>query len=169
MGRENFIYFRPDLTEYITQDFVDRFSVNTDAWLFPDGYFLQNEGTVGSDKGLPDGAYIMIGHVEYTTSDGLKKHKIGQFVGVKLAGINFVGTHELDYYPNSKGVILDPMFALVRVGETWEFKKVGVLTEDFRRRPITEKELDKHILRYDPNTIESKIYRLRLALQRQMV
>jgi len=165
---EQLIYFRPDFTEYITQEFVDKYSVNTDTWVAPRGYYLQNTDGFVSNGGIPDGTYIMIGHVDYASVNKMHHHRIGQFVGVKLEGINFVGTNELAYYPNSKDVELNPMFALVRVGNTNEFKKVGVIIEDLNRRPISDWELQKRALDYEFNSVESRTYRLRLALRRQM-
>jgi len=163
------IYFRPDLTEYITQEFVEKYSVSTEAWLKPQGYYLQNKETVGSDRGIPDGAYVMLGHIDYTSCAGTHKHKIGQFTGVKVEGINFVISHSFNYYPNSKDLDLNPMFAMVRVGVTSEFKKVGIIVEDLKTKPVTEMYLLQQVLHFPPNSVESKVYRLRLALQRQMV
>jgi len=162
------LYFRPDLTEYITQSFVEKYNVNTDTWLSPIGYYVQNTDEFVSNGGIPDGTYIMIGHVDYMSANKMNWHRIGQFVGVKLEGINFVGTHPLTYYPNSKDVDLNPMFALIRVGDTSDFKKAGVIIEDLNSRPVSDWELQKRALDYEFNSVESRTYRLRLALQRHI-
>jgi len=166
MVEENFIYFRPDLTEYITDDFVKKYNIDIDGkWLTPDGYYSEKEGVV--DRVLADGTYILIGHVSYNR--GASCHKIGQFLGIKSTGINWILSHQLDYYPNSKGTKLDPVFALVRVGAPKDFAKVGLVIDQLKKNGCTERELEKKILQLNPSTIESKVYRLRLALQRQLV
>ena len=165
MEKEIGLYFRPDFTEYITQSFVNRYKVDTRFWIPAHAYYSQKNET--ADRVIPDGSYVLVGHVEY--NNGACYHKIGQFIGIQSAGINWLFSHKFDYYPNSKGVELDPVFALMRVGEVREFKKVGVIIEDLRRRHFSEREIAKEILQYHPDTIESKVYRLRLALQRQMI
>jgi len=165
MEGENFVYFRPDLTEYITQEFVEKYNVQTEGrWIPSHGYYSEKEEV--TDRVIGDGAYILVGHVDY--NNAACYHKIGQFVGIKSTGINWVFSHPLDYYPNSKGLNLDPIFALIKVGAPQDFGKVGLAIDNLRKMGCTAKELERKILQLNPDTVESKIYRLRLALQRQL-
>lgn len=164
MGEKYFVYFRPDLTEFISQDFAEKYNVKLDNWLVPDGYYSEKEGV--ADRIIPDGSYVVLGRVSYSNSSS--SHKIGQFVGLKCTGINWQFSHQFDYYPNSGGLDLDPVFAVVRVGKVREFPKVGLTIEKIKESLITERELAKFALQYNPNTVEARVYRLRLALQREL-
>lgn len=159
-----FIYFRQDLTEYITQKFATSYNVNLDYWLRPEGYYSQK--TEVADRMIPDGTYVMMGVVEY--SDKLSYHRIGQFVGLKCTGIHWEFSHKFNPYPGSGVQDLDPILALVKVGKPRDFKKVGLIIEEEKKKTVTERELARMVSQYNPNSVESRVYRLLLALQRQI-
>lgn len=163
------LFFRPDLTEYLTEDFVKYYDVDTTCWLNPKAYYIEKENSIGSDSGVPDGSYILIGHIEYTSICGKSRHKIGQFAGLKVEGLNLIFSSKLHYYPNCKGLDIDPIYALFLVGKNTEFNKLKSLVEDLNKSPVSLDYIKYKISQCkDFNSLESKVYRLRMALQKQI-
>lgn len=161
------VWVRSDYTEIVTNDFVKYYNIKTKGhWIDPGLYY--NERLDKVNTRAPDGTYILVGASEYYSSDLSNCYKIGQFSAIRLQGFSFVGSHKLKEYPNSSGVELEPIYPLIHVGKPDDFKKASLIVELLRRKPLTQGELRAKIVQLDPFSVDGKIYRLRLALSKQI-
>lgn len=161
----NGLFLRDDWTELITEKFSDKYSVNLTNWIIPYGYFNQYDGTITCNDFIPDGTYILLGKVSYPGKGRYSYHTVCQFNLCKSSGIDLIFLKPFHTYTDlPKEIPLAPKFPLFRVGDTKEYKKIYKLFLQVSNEYLTERELNSKLTKLDKNTIEYKIYALRLAL-----
>jgi len=160
------IYLRKDLKEYITESFVKRYSINLNNWIEPFAYWDQYNQSVLSNGSVPDGTYVLLGNVKYPSVNKLSFHNIYQFNVVRLLGsdVTFSGNFN-EYVGLSKSVPLRPVFPLFKLDQARSFNKARNVFIRELNKPLTHLELNAKIEQAKPGSITDKLYRLRLALE----
>lgn len=159
-------FIKPDFSEIITEDFAERFTVNIKQWLVPYGYFDEQKNMLICQDGVfPDGTYIAVGVVQYPGKFRNSFHRVGQFNVVRSRGIDLLwGARFQDYPGLPKDFPVNAKFPLIKVGEVQDYIKAKDVFERVygaSARFFLERELK----RADPDSVEAKVIKLRLALK----
>lgn len=169
MNETKGIYIRNDLTELISERFVKHYDINLRYYTAPFGYFSEKTGNIICNGRLPDGTYILIGTVSYPGTKNYSKHTVFQFNVLKSAGKDLRFAQRLAGYPDKpEAVALSPEFPLFRIGERTDYKEACKCYFESISQYFTIDELFSKITKLIPMSIEDKIYRFRIALQREM-
>ena len=158
---------RNDFTEVITEKFAKKYCINLDNWILPFGYYDQCSEDIIYNNIIPDGSYILLGKVEYPGTKKLTYHTVCQFSGLKISGIDLTFVTPFNPYLDVPKVLkLKPKFPLFKVGSTRDFKKLKkIILNDTDNYP-NELVLYDKTCKLSKNTIEYKVYALKLALLR---
>ena len=165
------IFLSLDYSDIITESFAKRFNVDLKQWIHPFCYFDEKNQSLISNKEVPDGTYILLGRISYPGEAKYTYHTTLQFNIVKIQGFNLIFARPLNGYLNMPKALLNsitPNFPLFKIGETSEYKKATGLYTKISKQHLTADSLKDIILKQEPNSIESKFYRIRLAIQRQI-
>ena len=163
------IYLRKDLKEYVTETFVKKYNMNLENWIEPFGYWNQYEESTLSNGPVPDGTYVLFGKVEYPGSKRMSLHKVFQFNIVRVMGedVTFAGNFN-KYVGLPSGIPLRPIFPLFKIDQPRAFNRARNVFLKRINKPLTYQELRYMIKKESPNSLEDKIFRVRLALQTEI-
>lgn len=162
------IFLHKDYSNLITETFAKRFHVDLNHWIKPFGYYNQAEQSIICNRSLPDGVYVLLGSVSYPGKERMSCYTVYQFNICRSRGLDLSMYRPLNNYPNAPAIPLSPVFPLFKVGNISDYKKAKTVYEGVIKNYLSIDSLIRIINNLDPNTLESKIYRLRLALQRQI-
>ena len=164
------IFLSLDLTDLISETFAKRMYIDLSKWVQPYCYFDERNQSLITNGDTPDGIYVLIGRMSYPGNILPSYFTIYQFNIVKIVGLNITLARPLNPYPNMPNELRDvaPVYPLFRVGETFEYRQAIALYNKIIKQHLTADALRNIIFQSDENSIESKIYRIRLAVQRQI-
>lgn len=161
------MFLRADLQEYITETFAKRYDVNLDNWIEPYAYWDQfNQSVLSTREVIPDGTYVLFGQVTYPGKERMSYYHIFQFNLLKLRGADVTIASGFNDYPNPpERVPIRPIFPLFKVDQcrSYEAAKKTFLTK--LSKPMHVRELENLIKESKTNSLDNKLFRLRLALQ----
>ena len=160
------IFLRKDLKEFITETFAKRYHVNLENWIEPFAYWNQFTNSTVSNGAVPDGTYVLFGKVTYPGNQRMSRHHVFQFNVVKVAGdtVTFAGNFN-EYIGLPKMVPLRPMFPMFKIDQPRAYSKAKAIFLNRLQKPLTYQELRYMIKKAKPNSLEDKLFRIRMALQ----
>jgi len=160
---------RKDYTELITEKFAKKYNVNVTDWIFPFGYYEQYDGSVDCNGYLPDGTYILIGKVSYPGAGRFSYHIVTQFNFLLSRGVDLSFAIPFNAYTDlPKEIPLAPKFPLFKVGDCEDFIKHRDKFTEIANTWLTKDEILSKLSKINIDSIEYKIYALKLALLRLM-
>jgi len=161
------IFLRRDLSEFITETFAKRYNVNLENWIEPYAYWDEkSEATLTTRENVPDGTYVLFGKVTYPGVDRMSQHHIFQFNVLKVRGADVQIAAPFNSYPNiSPRVPLQPIFPMFKIDQSRAYVAAKKIFHSKLNKPLHYKELESLIKSSKTNSIENKLYRLRLAVQ----
>ena len=163
------IYLRKDLKEYITESFVERYSINLDNWIAPFAYWSQFTESTLSNGHVLDGTYVLFGSVSYPGVEKLSYHRIFQYNIVRIMGADVTFAADFNAYIGLPDCVpLRPVFPLFKVDQPRAFNKARNIYFRRMNRPLTHSELKYMIEKVNNNSLEDKLFRIRLALQTEV-
>ena len=123
-----------------------------------------------SNNGIPDGVYIVLGSVSYPGEKRMSRHVIYQFNLARSRGIDLRWAARFNPYPNVPKVLdLRPIYPMFRIEELTTYEDCKSVYYKLQKTPVFAVDQLKEIIRKaDPGSIKDTIYRLRLALQREI-
>lgn len=161
-------YLRRDLKEYINESFAKRYNVNLENWVSPYAYwdqFSQQTLSIG-EEAVPDGTYVLFGKVSYPGTERMSHHHIFQFNLAKLRGADIQLAAPFNIYPNVPPTVpLRPVFPMFKVDQVRAYKAARKVFYAKLCQPLSTHELERLIIDSNVNSIENKLYRIRLAVQ----
>lgn len=163
------IFLKIDFTEFITESFVKRYNVNLSNWISPFGYLEQNTCALVYNTPIPKGTYVLFGKVTYPGKQSLSSHTIYQLnlVKVKRSHIELLNFFK-QYVDLPDSIPLNPYFPLFRLGEIKDYKDISKLLKKIEKENFPISQLQCIINKLDPDTVESKLYKLYLAIKLDM-
>lgn len=163
------IFLSQDFTDYITEKFAKRFCVDTKQWIQPFAYYDEANDSLISNGYVPDGTYALIGSVSYPGIERWSSHTVFQFNLLKIRGEDIVFAKRMNLYPDLPPEIpLKPVFPIFRLGDHTQFREASKVFKDIGASHLTCQALTDKIVKLEDNSLESKIYRIRLAVQRRI-
>lgn len=161
------VYLRADLQEFITESFAKRYNVNLENWIEPYAYWDQfNQSILSTRDEVPDGTYILFGKVTYPGRERMSYHHIFQFNVLKVRGADVIIASGFNDYPNLPSRIpIRPIFPLFKVDQSRTYRAAKKILLEKLNKPLHVRELETLIKDSKINSLEDKMYRLRLALQ----
>ena len=165
-------FFRSDLTEMVSESFAKSYNMDLSGWVQPYGYYDERHGSVFcNDNFFPDGTYIALGKVSYPGVERRSWYHIGQFNVARSMGLELRWANKFETYPNLPETLkksLSPTFPLIQVGEVADYGAAVALVKELNSRPLTARTIKDRIKKAEPDSLEHKIYRLRLAFQKDI-
>jgi len=163
-------FFRSDLTEYISEAFAKKYTVSLDSWIQPFAYYDEGLGVILCNSRLEDGLYVTLGKVIYPSSIARDSyHIVFQYNLARCRGMELRWADRFKPYPNlPKHIPLSPTFPMLKVGSLVDYREAKEIYYKIKGKPFTIDELKGIIDSAELNTVESRLYRLRLALQREI-
>lgn len=161
------VYLRADLQEFITETFAKRYNVNLENWIEPYAYWDQfHQSVLSTREVVPDGTYILFGKVVYPGKERMSYHHIFQFNVLKLRGADVQIASGFNDYPNiPENIPIRPIFPLFKVDQCRAYKTAKKIFLSQLNKPMNVRELENLIKDSKTNSLDDKMYRLRLALQ----
>lgn len=161
------VFLRKDLTELVTESFAKKYSMDLRDWIYPFAFFNQYDGSLIYNNYIPDGCYILLGKVEYPGIDRSSYHLVYQFNACLLSGVDIKFVKQFTPYHNLPSVIsLAPKFPLFKICDQKNYKQFKKIFNKVESTWLTKDEIKGIISKLDKNTIEYKVYALKLALLR---
>lgn len=161
------IYLSLDYTHLITEKVAKTLFVDLNKWVAPYAYFDHGNKEIICNGHVPDGCYIILGKVSYPGKQRMSYHEVYQFQVAKNRGTDLYLYKPLNLYPElPKEVPLAPLFPLYRVGSISEYKEAVEVIKQLEARYFSIDQLKDTILNYPIDTVQGKVFRLRLALER---
>jgi len=164
------IFVSTDLSYLITEQFAKTYHIDLDSWITPFGYFDEYNQSIISNTHIPDGIYILLGWVNYPGSSRMSSHTIYQFNVIQSRGLDLILHKPLNKYHNlPKNLPLSPKYPLFKVGDLPDYKEAKKAYSELHTQHLTLDNLKANIANIaDQSSVKSKIYNLRLALQRRI-
>ena len=161
------IFLRADLQEFITETFAKRYDVNLENWIEPYAYWDQfNQSILSTRESVPDGTYVLFGKVIYPGDERMSYYHIYQFNVLKLRGADVQIASGFNDYPNPPArVPIRPIFPIFKVDQCRSYEAAKRALKSRLSKPMHVRELENLIKESNTNSLENKLYRLRLALQ----
>jgi hypothetical protein len=164
-------YLHQDLTEIITETFARRYLVDLTQWVSAPAYYDEMQQLLlCNDRGVPDGTYIALGKVHYPCSlTRMNFYHTYQFNLAKCRGLELRWACQFRPYPNvPERIPLAPVFPMFRIGTCAEYLQAKDLYFTIMQQSLTKDYIKDIINQESGLTLKSKMYRLRLALQREI-
>jgi len=163
----SYMYIRKDLEEIITEKFAKHYFVDLSKWIAPFGYYDEYSGSIRCREGFPDGTYAALGRVKYPGKRRFSYYTIYQFNVCRSRGIELRWANRFNPYPNVPNAInLQPAFPLIKVGELTDYISAKKAYQAVRV-PLTIDEI-KSKIKLSEDAVQAKVFKLRLALQREI-
>ena len=163
------VFLHSNYTELISETFAKRYGVDLSKWIQPYGFFDHINESIISNGDLPAGTYVILGHVSYPGKTPLSYHKVFQFALCRSILDDLLLADPLSSYPDKPARLpLAPKYPMFRVGDLNSFIKGKKVVKQLIAKHLTVDYLVDKIQILEKDTIESNIYRLRLALQREI-
>lgn len=166
----NEIYLRKDLTEIISEKFAKRYNIDLSKWIKPFGYYNERGGSIICNSTIPDGVYLVLGRVEYPNNKEMSYHVIYQFNLCKSRGLDLRWASRFNPYPNvPKNIKLSPNFAMFKIAECIDYNQCKKIYNEIKNTAFFTSDQLKDIIKKEPEgSFKDTIYKLRLALQREI-
>lgn len=161
------LFLSLDHSTLITEKIAKKLFVNLDYWITPYGYYNQLTASIICNEYIPDGTYIILGKTSYPGEDRMSCHEVYQFMVAKNRGIDLILYKPLNKYPQLPTEIpLNPYFPMYRIGDLKDYRKSVKIFKEIEGKYLTLDQLTNILNQYPLNTVEGKLYRLRLALEK---